>query len=283
MCQMVKVKSVQKSSVEQAVISNRDEVLTNVHPLFRSVAKLSGIEKSGVIHGNAALIDEHCTVFSWFRVNMMGSSTKFEGKSFEDVFAKLGLSCYPKFVLRCMKMSKTYKSLVLKRFRNTVKCFFDQVFGSDRLFEFVEDDSVGMRIFIHSNMLKLLKSQRLNRIPLWCVVDNLVGYLDTGLAAGLVDAGYDSVYSHHGNPTLLYGMLRFLPHHCGSKLVLGGRTKLTESCGYKLRSIGLSPVVPDTTSFVVGEEVNVNYHMGSKSSSYNFVCNCGSDTCISKS
>jgi hypothetical protein len=82
-----------------------------------------------------------------------------------------------------------------------------------------------MRVFVHSNMLKLLKSSRLNRIPLWCIVDNLIGYLDTGIAAGLVDAGYDSVYSHNGNPTLLYGLLRFLPHHCSSKLVLNGRTQ----------------------------------------------------------
>ena len=97
----------------------------------------------------------------------------------------------------------------------------------------------------------------------------------------MVDAGYDSVYSHNGNPTLLYGLLRFLAHHCSSKLVLNGRTQLAELYGYKLRSIGLSPVIPDSTSFAIGEEINVNYHMGSRSS-FNFVCNCGSSACISK-
>ena len=278
---MVKACVGKRSNVEKTIANDDKKSMEGLHPLFKSVASLSGVGKAIVTHENFALTDESCAIFGWFQSKMMGSSAKFEGKSFEDVFVEFKPCQYPRFVTRCMKRSKTYKSLVLKRFKSLLQFFFDQVFGSNRLFEFVEDDIVGMRVFVHSNMLKLLKSSRLNRIPLWCIVDNLIGYLDTGIAAGLVDAGYDSVYSHNGNPTLLYGLLRFLPHHCSSKLVLNGRTQLAELYGYKLRSIGLSPVIPDSTSFAIGEEINVNYHMGSRSS-FNFVCNCGSSACISK-
>ena len=43
----------------------------------------------------------------------------------------------------------------------------------------------------------------------------------------------------------------------------------------------LSSDDPHDAHFRVGDEVNINYHMGKQPSSYNFICQCGSVDCMS--
>ena len=88
--QMVKACVVKKPNVEKTIANDDKKSMEGLHPLFKSVASLSGVGKAIVTHENFALTDESCAIFGWFQSKMMGSSAKFEGKSFEDVFADFG-------------------------------------------------------------------------------------------------------------------------------------------------------------------------------------------------
>ena len=94
---------------------------------------------------------------------------------------------------------KTSKSLMLKKFRSLVRYWYDLVYGSDRLFDFLFDADVGIKVFINENMLKLMRSSRCKTIPFHLVADNLIGLLET-VAQGdlLANTGNDSITDRRG-------------------------------------------------------------------------------------
>ena len=51
--------------------------------------------------------------------------------------------------------------------------------------------------------------------------------------------------------------------------------------GIDARVVKLFAEDPHHSTFKVGDEVAVNYHMGEHASQYNFVCACGSPNCVS--
>jgi hypothetical protein len=178
---------------------------------------------------------------------------------------------------------KTSKSLMLKKFRSLVRYWYDLVYGSDRLFDFLFDADVGLKVFIHENMLKLMRSSRCKTIPFHLVAGNLTGLLET-VAQGelLKSTNNDSIIHHQDYCKLLFGLIRFLPHHCDSKFGFGGVTESVTLFDTEYRSIGLvSRFSERGDSFQVGDEVNVFYGMGLDKSDYDFDCKCGSLNCIS--
>ena len=256
---------------------------SEVSPVFSYVSSLSGEAFANIAHRNFGVLSELQTSFNWFCKFLFHSPLDFRDVPFEEALKSVHRSKYPRFVLNTLGKSKSYKSRTIRQFKAMVEHFYDKVFGPDRLFDFLKDPNVGVRVVVHQNALRLVKSPRCTGVPFFVIVEGLAGYLEAIPQSELmIRAGHDSVMYSQGMPQLLFGLLRFLPHHCDSPLAIGGRTDPITMFGREFRSVGLvSRVEHRVLSFKVGDEVNVFYAMGSDKSSYNFVCMCGSPNCIS--
>ena len=256
---------------------------SEISPIFNYVSSLSGEAFANVAHRNVGVISELQTSFNWFCKFLFHSQLDFRDIPFEEALKSVHWSKYPRFVLNTFRKSKTYKLKTLKQFKAMVEYFYCKVFGADRLFDFLKDPNVGVRVVVHQNALRFVRSQRFTGVPFYVIVEELAGYLEAIPQSELmIQAGHDSVMYSQGLSQLLFGLLRFLPHHCDSALAIGGRTEPVTLFGREFRSVGLvSRVENRMLSFKVGDEINVFYAMGSNKSSYNFACMCGSPNCVS--
>ena len=141
---------------------------------------------------------------------------------------------------------------------------------------------VGLKVFINGNMLKLMRSSRCKTIPLHLIDNNLVGILETVARGDLLEnTSNDCIIQHNRCCKLLFGLIRFLPHHCDSKFGFSGATESITLFDTEYRSIKLvSRGSVRGDSLEVGDEVNVFYGMGSNKFDYDFDCRCGSLNCI---
>ena len=256
---------------------------SEVSPVFSYVSSLSGEAFADIAHRNVGVISELQTSFNWFCKFLFHSTLDFRDVPFEEALKSVHRSKYPRFVLNTLGKSKSYKSKTIKQFKVMVEYFYDKVFGLGRIFDFQKDPVVGVRVVVHQNALRFVRSQRFTGVPFYVIVEELAGYLEAIPQSELmIQAGHDSVMYSQGLSQLLFGLLRFLPHHCDSALAIGGRTEPVTLFGREFRSVGLvSRVENRMLSFKVGDEINVFYAMGSNKSSYNFACMCGSPNCVS--
>ena len=88
------------------------------------------------------------------------------------------------------------------------------------------------------------------------------------------------MYEYRQVKYLLIGPLYFKPHHCSSTLSFSTPVDMYLH-GMDVLTTKLFSDDPHDAYFRVGDEVNVNYHMGKQLSSYNFTCQCGSIICMS--
>jgi len=88
------------------------------------------------------------------------------------------------------------------------------------------------------------------------------------------------VYEYNNTKYLLIGPLYFVPHNCGSMLSFDKPNK-DVFMGADVHVVKLFAEDPHHSTFKVGDEIAVNYHMGEHASQYNFVCACGSSNCVS--
>jgi hypothetical protein len=250
--------------------------------IFEYVSHLDGADKGNLMLPRAVVLTQLHTSFNWFRTYFLHSGRNFVDISFQDAFNSIPTYRYPAFVRKYMR-GKNSKCQILKRFKPLVQYWYELIYGQDRLFDFLFDADVGLKVIVHENMLKLMRSTRCKEIPCHLVADNLVGLLEV-VARGdlLVNTSNDSIINHRGCCQFLFGLLRFLPHHCDSKFGFGGKTESTVLFGTEYRSIRMiSRDSERGDSFKVGDEVNVFYGMGRNKSDYDFDCKCGSLNCIS--
>ena len=133
--------------------------------IFQYVGLLNGLDKSDFMSSRVSLLTELHTTFNWFRTYFMKQAQSFINVRFQEGFSTIPIWRYPCFVRRCMNQ-KTSKSLMLKKFRSLVRYWYDLVYGPDRLFDFLFDADVGLKVLINENMLKLIRSSRCKKIPL---------------------------------------------------------------------------------------------------------------------
>ena len=123
-------------------------------------------------------------------------------------------------------------------------------------------------------MLKLMRSSRCKTIPFHLIANNLVGMLETVARDNLLEnTSNDCIIQHNRCCKSLFGLIRFLPHHCDRKFEFSSATESITLFDTEYRSIKLVSRDSDRgDSLEVGDEVNVFYGIGPNKSDYDFDC-----------
>ena len=121
------------------------------------------------------------------------------------------------------------------------------------------DVNVGLKVFVDWNMLKLMRSSRCKTIPFHLIANNLVGMLETVARGNLLEnTSNDCIIQHNRCCKLLFGLIRFLPHHCDSKFEFSSATESITLFDTEYRSINMVSRDSDRGDlFKVGDEVNI--------------------------
>ena len=256
-------------------------VKSNSTPVSQYFVQLNGREKSEHIRYKKCPFNRMALVFHWFLRYLVPIKKPGVEESFDSLFLQVRSSLYPSHVRAKFSKARQRKSEAIIQFKEQLRTFYDPVYGVERLFDVVPHDILGHKVLIHPNMLKAFGNARTGKIPFHAVSDNLLGSLFASPQSDILTAlQHDSMYEYRGVKYLLVGPLYFIPHHCDSTLSFSTPTDMY-LFDMNVPTTKLSSDGPHDAYFRVGDEVNVNYHMGKQPSSYNFTCQCGSVNCMS--
>ena len=263
------------------IADNPRPVRSNGTPISRYFAQLDGLEKSEQIRFRRCPFNRAALNFNWFLRYMVPLKKANVEESFEDLFTQIRSMFYPNHVRAKFSKARQRKSEEILAFKRQLKAFYDPIYGPERLFDIVPDVLLGHKVLIHPNMLETYGNKRTGKIPFHAVADHLLGSLFASPQSDLFTTlGHNSVYEYRQVRYLLVGPLYFIPHNCGSTLSFSTPADM-DLFGVNVPTTKLFSDEPHDAYYRVGDEVNVNYHMGKQPSSYNFTCQCGSVNCMS--
>ena len=250
-------------------------------PITKYFSCLDGSEKSALINKKSLPINRLALIFHWFLRNIVPMKKSDIEEDFDDLFCRIQRGDYPSFVRRVFSKDRRRRSDKMVFFRRSLKCFYEQIYGPNRLFNIIKDDVLGHKVIIHENLFQLHGNKRTGKIPFHAVSESLVGALFTCHQADLLSVlNHNSVYEYNRTKYVLTGPLYFVPHHCDSMLSFD-KPYMNDLFGVNVPTVKLFTEDPHSSLFKVGDSVTVNYHMGEHASEFNFTCACGSSNCIS--
>jgi hypothetical protein len=250
-------------------------------PIANYFARLDGDEKSILIRKKVLPVHQLALLFHWFLRNIVPIKKSDIEEDFDELFSRVRRGDYPSYVRRVLSKDRRRRSAMLISFRKSLKYFYEQIYGPNRLFNIIKDDVLGHKVTIHENLFQLHGNKRTGKIPFHAVSESLVGALFTCLQADLLTTlNHNSVYEYNRTKYVLTGPLYFVPHHCDSMLSFD-KPYMHDLLGVNIPTVKLFAEDPHSSSFKVGDSVTVNYHMGEHASEFNFTCACGSSNCIS--
>ena len=260
-------------------------IKSNHHPLSKYYACLEGGEKSILIRNKLNPVNKRALNFNWFLRRMVPLKKDNEEESFEDLFSRVEQKFYPARVRRQFKKDRRIKWDAVEFFKRSIRPFYEEIYGPNRFFNVITDEVLGHKVTIHENLCHMYGNKRTGKIPFYAVSEFLVGSLFPCQQADLLTTlNHNSVYEYNGTKYLLVGPLYFVPHNCGSMVSFDKPFRDSLKClDDNTRLVKLFAEDPHYTTFKVGDEVAVNYHMGEHAFDYNFVCACGSPNCVSLS
>jgi len=250
-------------------------------PIANYFALLDGDDKSALIKKKVQPVHQLALLFHWFLRNIVPLKKPGVEETFHDLFHQVRQGDYPNYVRRFLSKDRRRRSAALVSFRQHLEHFYEKIYGLNRLFNIVKDDVFGHKVTIHENLFHLYGNKRTSKIPFHAVSESLMGSLFPCPQADLLTTlNHNSVYEYNNTKYLLIGPLYFVPHNCGSMLSFDKPNK-DVFMGADVHVVKLFAEDPHHSTFKVGDEIAVNYHMGEHASQYNFVCACGSSNCVS--
>ena len=256
-------------------------VRSNQHPIAQYYARLDGEQKSLLIRSKSNPVNQQVLDFNWFLRRMVPLKKNGVEESFDDIFSQIKQNQYPCWVRRAFAKNRRRKCDALVFFKRGLRPFYEEVYGPNRFFDVVSDEILGHKVIVHENLLSMYGNKRTGKIPFHAVSEVLKGLLFSCQQADLLTIlNHNSVYEYNRVQYLLVGPLYFVPHHCDSMISFDKPYKDT-TIGVDTRIVKLFAEDPHYSSFKVGDEIKVNYHMGEHASQYNFDCVCGSPNCVS--
>ena len=256
-------------------------IKSSQHPMSKYYSYLDGEEKSNLIRGKQNPVDQMALDFNWFLRRMVPLKKNGVEESFDELFSQVRQKLYPSWVRRAFTKDRRRKCDALVFFKTRIRPFYDEIYGPNRFFDVVADETFGHKVIVNSNLLRTYGNKRTGRVPFYAVSELLKGLLFSCQQADLLTVlNHNSLYEHNHTKYLLVGPLYFVPHNCDSMLSFDKPHK-DVYMGADVRVVKLFAEDPHHSTFKVGDEIAVNYHMGEHASQYNFVCACGSPNCVS--
>jgi hypothetical protein len=256
-------------------------VRSNQDPISKYYAHLEGVEKSILLTQKSKPVHQRALDFNWFLKRVVPLKKNGEEASFDDLFSQVKQRYYPTRIRRRLRKDYRRKWEALTSFKGDMRLFYDEIYGPNRFFDVITDEVLGHKVIVHENLYRMYGNKRTGRSPFYAVSESLVGSLFACQQDDLLTSlNHNSVYEYNKTKYLLVGPLYFVPHNCDSMICFDNpRQDLRMSSD--VRTVKLFSEDPHHSTFKVGDEVAVNYHMGEHASQYNFVCACGSPNCVS--